>query len=166
MRAWYVVQTKSREEQSAKDHLRQQEYETYLPLTLVDKRVMRGRPRLTEPLFPGYLFVRLSDETDDWRPIQSTRSVVSLVKFGDVPAQMPINIIDALQNQEDEEGVHRIFKTDYTEGDRVNLIKKPFEFVEAIVHAIAIERISLMMNILGRQTKIKVGYQDIEPVIN
>lgn len=162
--SWYVVMTKSKSEYIAKTHLSQQDYEIYLPEALVDKRIKKNSPRLTAPLFPGYLFVRLSDESDDWRPIKSTRGVMKLISFADVPAQVPVDLIDALKEREDAQGVHRVFQTDYEPGDTVRLLTKPYELYEAIVHIPEDERVILLMNILGNQTKVEVGYQDIEPI--
>lgn len=161
MRSWYVCQTKSREEQSAEVNLRKQGYETYLPQILTDRR--KNEHKATEPLFPGYLFVNLSNETDDWRPIQSTRGVISLVKFGDIPAPIPLDIINALKEVENELGINQSFKTEYIKGDKVRMLNKPFEFIEAIIDTVANERIFLIMDMMSSKTRVEVGYRDIEP---
>ena len=161
MRAWYVCQTKSKEEQAAEINLVRQGYTTYLPQTFTDKR--QNKLKSTEPLFPGYLFVRLSDETDDWRPIQSTKGVISLVKFGDSPAQVPIQIINTLKECENSQGINQSLCADYKKGDKVRITSKPFELVEAIIQTVANDRIFLIMNIMGKEARMPVGYRDIEP---
>jgi transcriptional antiterminator RfaH len=164
MRAWYICQTKSREEQSAEVNLRKQGYETYLPQALTDRRIKKNKFKTTEPLFPGYLFVSLSDETDDWRPIQSTRGVICLVKFGDIPAPCPAHIIQILREAENEQGINQAFRTEYRKGDMVRMLNKPFEFMEAVIDTVANERIFLILDIITNQSRVEVGYRDIEPI--
>ncbi len=164
MRNWYVCQTKPRCEQSAEINLLQQGYETYLPQTLIDKRLKKNHYRSTEPLFPGYLFVKLSTKSDDWRPIQSTKGITTIVKFGNIPAIVPNELIIALKENEDSQGISQVFKTDYVKGEQVRLLNKPFELVRAIIHTVAKDRIFLVLDILGQKTRLEVGYRDIEPV--
>ena len=72
MKAWYLIHSKPNQERVAQEQLERQDYETYLPLAHVRKR-KRGRSYTDiAPMFPRYLFIKLSDQTDDWRPIRST----------------------------------------------------------------------------------------------
>lgn len=164
MRAWYCVQTKVKSEFTAAENLKRQKYEVYLPLAFADKRTRRRTTSETSPLFPGYLFVRLSTGSDDWRPIQSTRGVMTLVRFGDIPAPVPAEIIDALIAHENEQGIHQVFETDYRQGEAVKVIDGPFEFLDAVIHSNAKDRIFILLDILGNKTKVEVNYRDIEPM--
>jgi transcriptional antiterminator RfaH len=66
---WYLIQTKKRDEIKARNNLDSQGYDTYLPL-------LNGNV-----IFPGYLFVSIHQEA--FAPINSTRGVIGLVRFGD-----------------------------------------------------------------------------------
>ena len=95
---WYVVQTKPRQEFRALEHLRNQDYDCFLP-TLSVKKISRGKlTAVTEPLFSRYLFIRLSATDSNWAPIRSTRGVSSLVSFGGRLAMLPESCVTALQN--------------------------------------------------------------------
>ena len=86
---WYLVQTKPRQEQCALDNLQRQGYECYLP-TLRAEKIRQGAVAVVaEPLFPRYLFIRLSQENSapSWAPIRSTKGVTRLVSFGVEPAK-------------------------------------------------------------------------------
>ena len=75
MKSWYLIYSKAREEKLAQEHLERQGYEIYLPLILARIK-QRGRTKKSiQPMFPRYLFIYLSDQTDDWRPIRSTIGV-------------------------------------------------------------------------------------------
>jgi transcriptional antiterminator RfaH len=79
---WHVIHTKVREEFRALENLQAQGFEVFLPICQVQKK-QQGKIQLaTEPLFPRYLFIRLSDVTSNWFPIRSTRGVSQLLRFG------------------------------------------------------------------------------------
>ena len=87
--AWYLLYSKPRQEGVAVENLKRQGYETYLPLIRTRRRRQGQYVSLVEPMFPRYLFIHLSDQTDNWGPIRSTLGVSGLVRFGDLPAQVP-----------------------------------------------------------------------------
>ena len=90
---------KKREEELAKEHLERQSYQVYLPKILGRKRQSGRTIRVIQPMFPRYLFINLSDETDDWGPIRSTIGVSTLVRFGMEPAKVPENLIKYVQKE-------------------------------------------------------------------
>ena len=75
MKAWYLIQSKPRQESIAQENLQRQGYDTYLPMAYLRRR-QRGRfTTNTGPMFPRYLFIHLCSENDDWRPLRSTVGV-------------------------------------------------------------------------------------------
>lgn len=79
---WHVIHAKVREEFRALENLQNQGFEVFLPTCQFQKK-SQGRIKLAiEPLFSGYLFIRLSDISSNWFPIRSTRRVALLLKFG------------------------------------------------------------------------------------
>ncbi|WP_414464656.1 transcription termination/antitermination NusG family protein [Hyphomicrobium sp. DY-1] len=60
-------------------HLRNQGYEVYVPVLRKQIRHARQVREVLRPLFPGYLFARLTHSTMRWRPILSTVGVRSVV---------------------------------------------------------------------------------------
>src|SRR5512146_3283021 len=64
MLAWHVAKTKPRLEPQTAVVLEARGLQTYFPMIAAGRRPRR-QERL-EPLFPGYLFVRLDSSTPDW----------------------------------------------------------------------------------------------------
>ena len=65
MKSWYLIYTKPRQERVALEYLQPQSYATYLPL-MRNQRRRKGRyVRTVEPMFPRYLFVHLSANTEN-----------------------------------------------------------------------------------------------------
>ncbi|WP_049325058.1 transcription termination/antitermination NusG family protein, partial [Stutzerimonas stutzeri] len=56
---WYLIQTKPRQEARAEEHLLRQHFECYRPLKASAATRSGQGAKAGEPLFPGYLFIRL-----------------------------------------------------------------------------------------------------------
>lgn len=128
--AWYLVQSKPRQEKVAQEQLQRQGYEAYLPLRRAEK-IRHGRKLLVEePLFTRYLFVRLASGFKDkaWGPIRSTLGVSGLVRFGAQHASAPEPLIEALKAQEAVTPTDKLFQP----GAKVRIEQGPFRGLEAI----------------------------------
>ncbi len=96
--AWYVIQTKSRQEFRALEQLQNQHFHCFLPTLKIDE-VRRGKlATCVKPLFSRYLFIELDSVTSNWHALRSTRGVSNLVAFGGVFATLPGACIAALRN--------------------------------------------------------------------
>lgn len=161
--AWYLVYTKPQQERVACENLDRQKFETYLPL--LSRNVRRGRQfyQRVEPMFPRYLFIRLSAGSDDWGPIRSTIGVARLVKFGNHAARVPENLISWLRQFEGEDGVHELPDQEPQAGDPVRFIDGAMSGYEGIFHSrTSSERVIVLMEIAGNYSKLIVSSRDIE----
>ncbi len=152
---WLVVHTKPKQEERAKENLERQGFETYLPL-LREKKLYRGKwVYRTEPLFPHYLFLHLAMYEENIAPIRSTKGVHQLVRFNEYPAVIPLDSIESLKkNQNAELGCHELIR-ELKEGDSLEIIDGPFAGLIGKLHtASPDERVILMLDLLGRQSKV------------
>lgn len=158
LKQWYAVYTKPRQERVAEDNLERQNYEVYLPL-IAEPRRQRGRwKQCIEPLFPRYLFVRLSLGCDNTGPIRYTTGVSKLVRFADELAVVDDHIVESLKRRADCAAGLYIPKTPvFAPGDRIVMDDGPFAGVEAIFQAeTSSERVVILLNLLGRKNYISV----------
>ena len=165
MSVWYLVQTKPRQEQVARENLERQRFGTYLP-TLVNARRRAGRwRRVVEPLFPGYLFVRIDPGHDDVGVIRSTRGVVGLVRFGTRLLPVPDAVIDSLLCAQGGDEQAPIDTTAlFEEGDPVCFVEGPLAGREAIVCArTGTERVAVLLTLLGREQRVEVSPHVLAP---
>jgi len=156
--AWHVIHTKPRQERTAREQLERQGYTTYLP------EISRSSQTRTPiaPLFPRYLFIRLTAGLDDWTPIRSTRGVSSLVRVGMNPATIPDRLIAAIRQRADADGLHRLPTKNFAKGDRVRLVSGPFADYEAIFSEQRAEnRAIILLNLIGQQNRIEVPTDSI-----
>jgi transcriptional antiterminator RfaH len=79
---WYVATTLVQSEERAARELKNQQYETSLPLARTERRRRDGLlVDALRPLFSGYVFVRFDPEDNTWRSICYTRGVRGLLGY-------------------------------------------------------------------------------------
>ena len=86
MSNWYLVQTKAQDENRARINLERQGYKVNVP-------TLDGAA-----LFPGYIFVQVDERP--FAPINSTRGVLHLVRFGQQLAIVPSSVVTELEETE------------------------------------------------------------------
>lgn len=165
LKNWYVVQTKPRKEKLAEVNLQRQGFVTYCPHTVRPKRRRQHWQRITEPLFPRYLFVELNSGVDNFSPIRSTFGVIGLVCFGNQPAQISSVEIATIYHQE------RLFLwnaravPNLQMGDVVEIASGPFAGLKGVFEkTCSNERVMVLLNLLGRKNQVTVDIDDVVPV--
>lgn len=115
-------------------------------------------------MFPRYLFVHLSDETDNWGPIRSTIGVANLVRFGMRAARVPDGLIELMTDRE-EDGVQKLVTSELRPGDQVRIVEGVMAGYGAILEAkTGKERVVLLMQLAENRTaRVQVSVDDIEP---
>ena len=163
-RNWYLVFTKPRQEQKANRHLREQDFETYLPYCRTQRVRQARRVAVNEPLFPGYLFIRLDTCTDNWAPIRSTPGVSRLVRFGATPTPVPDACIALLRQHEDAQGLHPIGQAELHKGDKVRVLDGPFAGLEAVyLTPRGSDRAMILLNVLGSLKPVEIAQEVVAP---
>jgi transcriptional antiterminator RfaH len=154
---WYLVYTKPRQEQLARDNLERQGYMTYLPQVRNIRRRQGTRRYADEPFFPRYMFINLNTLTDDWSPIRSTVGVASLVRFGAWPTPVPDTLIHLIRERENPEtGLHEV-EQPLRQGDKVCIMDGPMAGFEGIFLAPSgQERVLVLLEIMGKQARLQV----------
>jgi transcriptional antiterminator RfaH len=156
---WFVVHTKPRQEQRALENLQRQGFAAWLPMLSVEK-FRRGRlEKVVEPMFSRYLFIQLDKVTSNWSPIRSTMGVSKLVTFGNLPAAVPPEIVDALRNAPTPD-VPRFFSS----GDAVRFVDGPLHGLEGLFQAPDGEaRAMIFINLLSRPQVVSVELNQLAP---
>ena len=157
--AWYVVAVKVRRERFAAVQLARREIEVFLP-----RLRMRGADPRIRPLFPGYLFARLVLPTT-WSRVAWTPGVRRLVAFeGDAPP-LPDEAVAFLRAQADAAGIIVARPRPLPVGCRVRVTDGPLAGLAGIIEnpPDARGRVSILMDLLRRQTRVSVDVTVLEP---
>ena len=154
MKHWYLVKTKSKQENIAILNLENQNFHVYCPYALIRNK--------NEVLFPGYIFIQLDKDTQNWSPIRSTKGVLHFVRFGLSYAKIPDNIIEFIKTNElnTAEKLKNINK--FKPGDKVQITDGVFKNCIAIFKSYkSDERVILLMNLLGQQQKLTIKQESL-----
>jgi len=157
---WYAVHSRPKQEIRALENLQNQGFETWLPMLTMEK-LRRGRlAEVTEPMFSRYLFIRLDTEQTNWAPIRSTLGVSRLVSFGNRPAPIADNLIQALRQMPDRPP-ERLLQA----GQAVRMIDGPLKGLEAIYQQADGElRAMVLVDLMSKQHSVLVEMQHLFPV--
>lgn len=93
--AWFVVQVVPRHEQKVVDRLAYKGQENFLPTSTIRRRWSDRTKRVTEPLFPGYVFCRTNRSSIG--SVLRTPGVRRIVCFGGHPHPVPDGEIEAIR---------------------------------------------------------------------
>lgn len=159
--AWFVVRAQPRKEALAQLNLRNQGFETYLPLALAPPRPRANTRRKPvsgpqhKAFFPGYLFVRLDLTRGRWRSVNGTLGVIGLVQFGETPCPAPRGFVERLIASTRTDGVLGP-PVPIPVGARVQIVGGPFDsHVGTLVSAEPGERVRILLDLLGRVTPVE-----------
>jgi len=160
---WFLAQLKPNGFPAAYKNLQRQGFATFMPMR--EKTVCHARKRseVLRPLFPGYIFVNFDVDLSQWRVINNTLGVARLITLRpDTPQMAPVSLMKALLTQCDEHDVV-LPPAALKVGDRVRVTDGPFCDIIAKVECMAApNRVGLLLNLMGRQTRAIFAVDDLE----
>lgn len=159
---WYVTYTCPRHEKYVAQQLAERKIGSFLPLYASVRRWKDRRKRLELPLFPGYVFVQMTDRNR--LDILRLPGVVQIVCFQGKPAPVPLAEIDALRRGMTGSVVvqpHPFLQA----GRRVRIVSGPMAGVEGIfVRRKDQVRVVISISLIQRSVAMEIGEADVEPV--
>ena len=161
--SWFLAQLKPNAQKIALRNLTRQGFETFLPL--IDQTTRRGSRFVTaqKPLFPGYIFVAFDTSQGGWRAINATMGVTRLVSFTNTPAEVPADLIEGLRARCGDDGL-LLPEPELTPGDAVQITSGPFaQFVATVDKIDAEKRVWVLLDLMGRQTRLAVSPDALRP---
>ncbi|TAM11129.1 MAG: transcription/translation regulatory transformer protein RfaH [Nevskiaceae bacterium] len=159
---WFVVQCHANQNHRAQENLENQHFECFQPWLQMEKLRAGKRLQVTEPLFPGYLFVRLALSGQSWHTIRSTRGVRQLVRFGETIVSVADDVMHQLRSRcrAGENAEAPIFKP----GDKLHIKSGPFANLDAVFqHFNGMERVVVLMEVLQQQQQVDLPLASVGP---
>lgn len=128
---WYVVKTHPRAEEQVAVVLSTQGMLSYLP-RITSRRKDRQGNHWSEPLFPGYVFVRLCLGSQQWLVARSAPGVSYFlgVHSQGRPVPVPDEVIEAIRARSDA-NLACGWRPDFQPGDKVMITGGPLAGLEA-----------------------------------
>ena len=162
---WYAVHTKSRHEFQAIERLNQKGINAFLP-TVERLRKWKDRKKIISfPLFPGYLFVNISKDSQSMLSVLKVKGVVRLLctlpgEPDPIPDEQILSLQRLIENKADLDPYPYL-----NEGQKVRIIKGPLSGVEGIlVEKLDKHLLVLSVDVLQHGVALTISASDVEKI--
>ena len=148
---WFLIYTKPRQEERAKENLENQGFETFLPMIAYEK-IKQPKLYSLKPMFPRYLFTKFNVEKNNWVHIKSTRGVSHVITFGDKLTEVPDSVVEFLKTKVDDHNVIKLKVTRpvFQKGDKLVIKKGIFQGKEATFFSkTGKERVKVLLKLMN-----------------
>lgn len=161
---WYVIQTKPTSEAAVQQHLKNADFETFLPRI---RTMVRGQKRgvsRVKSLFPSYLFAHLDlRDPNLYRMIKYTRGVRKILGDRGLPVPIPDAMIAIIRERVDADDVieQRLVMK---KGDAVRIRTGMFRDLVGILEkpVTAAGRVKVLLQIMRHQVRCDLSAGEIE----
>lgn len=155
-KAWYVIETKPREEHKVAQRLKLQKIQVFLPSIEMESLVFGRSTCQIKPLFPNYLFANFifpeSGETIKW-----SSGVKKILCFDDVPIAVDEAVIVFLRDRLNKKGVFE-YRKHFKPGEAVRITRGPLKDLEGVfIREISgRDRVQILLRMLEFSHKVEL----------
>ena len=157
---WYVLYVNVRHEKKVFEKFLEQGIESYLPLIKNIKQWSDRKKVLAEPLFTGYIFVKLMPHELD-KPLY-VPGVINYLSFGKQKAIVKQSEIDSLSYLIESGYLLNTNLENVQVGSKVKLLLSSFKNETAIVHSIKDESAVIYFETLNQYIKVNAPLGALE----
>ena len=160
---WFLIYTKPRQEERAKENLENQGFETFLPM-IAYENISQPKSFSLEPMFPRYLFIIINVERDNWTHIKSTRGVSHLVVFGDKFAEVPNSVVAFLKTRVDDNDIvkQKVTRQEFQKDDKLVIKEGVLKGKEAtFLSKTGKERVRILLKLMNKLIIAEVPGHDV-----
>lgn len=161
--SWYAVYVKPRHEFATQAALYKKDIETFLPTYKSTRKWADRKKCIDFPLFPGYVFINILPDPENFIYVSRTRGLIKIVSSQDGnPWTVSDDEIASLRLVI-ESGMDFDVYSQLTEGTRIQVIKGPLKGAEGVITK-SLKQYTLLVNleILGRSVSVQISADDIE----
>ena len=167
LKEWFVVQTHLDSEDLAVNGIKKLGFEVYCPKYLKITSHARKKQKILKPLFSRYIFVSFKRNNINWRKINFTRGVSSIISANNYLTALPNFFLKNIRKYETKDEIIDFYKYIVSIKE-----KKEFSFLfsnKKIIKGISTgvekaNQVRLLINLLGREIYCWVSKDKIEAV--
>jgi len=158
---WFVARVHPHRESTAQLNLRRLGFRSFAPRLRRTVRHARKLRSVLAPLFPGYIFLILDLSRDQWRCVNCTFGVASLIMGVEQPIPVPQGIVETLVAATESSGTVRL---DLEIGQKVRILSGPFaETLCRLVHLDDRGRIRVFLEFMGGEVSARLDRSCVAP---
>lgn len=152
---WYVVYTKSRQEQTVASELEKMGIETYCPMITEVRQWSDRKKKVTSPLIKSYVFVKI--EETERNKVFEVPGVVNFLFWLGKPAIVREAEIETLKTWLNGEEYSEVELNTLTPGDQLIIANGSFKGKKAIIAEVGKKRLKLILKSLGLVVNVKIS---------
>jgi transcription antitermination factor NusG len=157
---WFVLYTRPQYEKKISREISRLNYENYLPVRMTARQWSDRIKRIEEPLFPNYLFVRMTGT--DKRQILSTEGAVRIVSFEGKPVAIKDSEILKIRKLETS-GKMILAEGPGCKGDKVRVIRGILTGYEGeLLRCNKSSRLLVRLSALNSGISVEISARDVE----
>ena len=163
--SWYVVRTEPHAEHLAENELSRDGFETFLPRI---KNARTGLPAKEQPLFPGYLFLRLGASGEVWPVFRPGHRVIGWLNFGGEVPSLPDSAVAELKQRvegfNDDGGLRPRFEP----GQAVQVVSQSIQGLARVIEDARNpnSRVRVLLQFMGGSVTALVPWESLRPLEN
>ena len=161
---WYAIYTRTRWEKKVVRQLEEKGIEHYCPLVKSERQWSDRRKIILEPLFSGYVFVRVHDQ--DTAHVRKLDGCINFVYWLSKPAVIRAEEIDAIRQFLLDHGRVQLEKTRVNLDDRVKIVNGPFMEKEGKVVGIKTRTVKVLLPSLGFALVAELEKQHVQVIVS
>ena len=164
MNRWYVIRTKAGDEHRAEGNLLNQEIETFLPL-FKNYYYRNGKMiQIVKPLFPNYLFARLSLDLH-FTKVRWTRGVSRVLGNREGPVAISELIVQTIRDRVGKDNLIEL-EDEIKEGDPVRVTSGPLKDLIGVFQKkkSGKDRVKILLNLIGVDVPVQISKWQIHKV--
>jgi transcription antitermination factor NusG len=159
---WYALYTYPRHEKAVADQLESKAVEAFLPTLTTESRWKDRRVRIQTPVFPGYVFARISPGQRS--KVLNAPGVIRMLSFNGTPVPIDDSEIEAVKLCLERGAAlkpHPFLEV----GDRVRVRSGMLEGLEGLISRCKNERrLIVPITLINQSVAIEIDVQLLEPL--
>lgn len=162
--SWFAIQTRPRYEKKVTLELQEKSVKTFLPLYSAKHQWSDRRRVVQLPLFPGYVFVRITPLVNARVSVLRTNGVISFVGVRNMGIPIPDCEIEAIQTV--LEGGAAFEPYPYLKvGQRVRIRGGCFDGVSGVLMAVNGDKsLIVSVSLIQRSIAMRIAGYEVEPI--
>lgn len=154
---WYLIYTKPKHEKRTAKELLELDLDVYLPLVNQDRKLHDRTKTIQSPMFPSYIFVKLSNIKDLYKAAQVS-GFVCYVRLGKQIATIRESVIDDLRRLLVSEREVELCNGHFPVGREVTIPTGPFAGIKCeVVYYNGGLKVLVRMEVLSRSVLINIS---------
>ena len=158
---WYLLSIKSNASRLAEENLARQGFSVFSPKHNSTKKKGSRFLNHSQPLFPGYLFAKVSKTSPEVKVLNYTRGVNKIISFTDRYHPLKNSLVEKLRLHCDADDVFS-HEFSFKLGDTVKIEHGPFtSFFGKIISAKSSLRVQVLLEFLSFNAKTEISTLNI-----